>query len=123
MSKQTKYNYDELTGKAEVIIWDKGKKYRGTAIPSAEDMDVKAKYTGLTLANAKAEIVRNNKKALECLKEIAKREKEIENLKKRASAYVSKKAEIEQELNQYIDKKSEFASRLRQVKAKRNSTV
>ena len=123
MSKKTKYNYDKTTGKAEVIIWDKGKRYRGTAIPSVEDMDVKAKYTGLTLANAKAEIVRNGKKASACLNEVAKKEREIENLKKRANAYSTKKAEIEQELNQYIDQKADFASRLRQVKAKRNDIV
>lgn len=82
-------------------------------------MDVKAKYTGLTIALAKAEMERNGKKTIQCLKDIVQKEKEIAELKKRAIAYAQKKVDIGQALEQYIEKKSEFAVRLREVKAKR----
>lgn len=118
MGKQIKHNYDANTGRSEVIIWDKGKKYRGTATVHEEDKDVMNQYTGLTIANTRAEIKRAESKSSACEKEIQKLQGQLLVLITRQFNYDKDAADMRKNLEQYIKDKAEFAKKLRKRREK-----
>lgn len=119
MGKKIKYNYDEVTGRSEAIIWNKGKRYKGTAVTNELDKDVMSSYTGLTIALARAEIKRSNSKAAECQNKMNALKAQMVRLSEEKRIHLQKSLNMAKELEEYIDEKAEFANKLRDVRTKK----
>lgn len=119
MGKKIKYDYNEETGRSAVVIWTKGKRYRGTAVTNELDKDVMNSYTGLTIALARAEIKREDAKAAAAASEIKRLQKRIECLSEIQATSATKSIGMDMDLNDYINTKAEFANQLRDIRTKK----
>lgn len=118
-SKRIVTTYCPETGKSEAIIYEKGKRFRGTAKIHEDDAHVQNQYTGQTIAMAKAEIKRNRYRARECERKIESMIREMHNLFMRRD-WFERRAEISQKmLDEYIAAKDKFAKDLKQMREKR----
>lgn len=103
MNKKIVYN--EETGKTTVIIFEKGKRYKGVSRPCLEDIGFKSYLTGVQIAEKKALIKRSISKQNEIRRKATILINECGNLLARLTVEEETEAILKESLREFIENK------------------
>jgi len=107
--------YDQETGKSTVIIFEKGKRYKGVSRPCAEDTEFKSYLTGTQIAERKALIKRSISKQNDIKKKVTVLLNECGDLIRRLVLEEEYTADMKEGLVEFIKIKDDLYKKLRKI--------
>ena len=111
--------FDDKTGVALVTIKDQFGVAEGRAKVHEEDMDLMSAFTGLQIAQLKAEIKRAKNRKVASREVLRKARNEVRRAFNHYKDRVETQKELELELEIYLKEKEEFRQNYRRMKARR----
>jgi hypothetical protein len=107
--------YNEETGKTMVIIFEKGRKYKGVSRPCSEDIEFKSYLTGTQIAEKKALIKRSVSKQNEMKKRLGVIINEHRDILRRLALESEYEADVRKSLTDFIKIKDDLYKTLKKI--------
>lgn len=117
MKKISSYNPE--TGEAVFKLIDGRNVYIGKARLHPDDKDVESRLTGLTLAELRARIKRENSKKREKMRLLKQYEHELSQIRKDILFYARREDMCQTFHDDFLEKKSSFQKKMKSVFARR----
>lgn len=115
-----KFNfYNDNTKEAMFKIIDKGKVFIGKAKAHPEDAEIAGRLTGVTIAEFRARIKREDSKCRESKRKVEQLKKELAEAERNVEFYANRKSCLETDLKAYLTHKATFQRRYKNMKNRR----
>lgn len=111
--------YNDNTKEAIFKIIDKDKVFIGKARAHPEDVEIAGRLTGITIAEFRARIKREDSKCRESKRKVEQLKKELAEAERNVEFYANRKSCLETDLQSYITHKTTFQCRYKNMKNRR----
>lgn len=111
--------YNDNTKEAMFKIIDKGKVFIGKAKAHPEDAEIAGRLTGITIAEFRARIKREDSKYRESKRKVEQLKKELAEAERNVEFYANRKSCLETDLKAYLTHKATFQRRYKNMKNRR----
>ena len=111
--------YNDNTKEAMFKIIDKGKVFIGKAKAHPEDAEIAGGLTGITIAEFRARIKREDSKCRESKRKVEQLKKKLAEAERLVEFYANRKSCLETDLKAYIAHKTTFQRRYKNMKNRR----
>lgn len=111
--------YNDNTKEAIFKIIDKDKVFIGKAKAHPEDVEIAGRLTGVTIAEFRARIKREDSKCRESKRKVEQLKKELAEAERNVEFYANRKSCLETDLKAYLTHKATFQRRYKNMKNRR----
>ena len=115
------YFYNDNTKEAIFKIIDKNKVFIGKAKAHPEDAEIAGRLTGVTIAEFRARIKREDSKYRESKRKVEQLKRELAEAERNVEFYANRKSCLETDLETYLNHKDTFQRRYKNMKNRKKA--